>query len=121
MFISFDRPVAGISNVRSVERVLALPDMVLVVPVKRIHVFVAGQVQGVFFRVECARRARSLGLGGFVRNTPDGRVEAVFEGQADAVDRMVAWCREGPEMASVESVDQSEEAPTGEGEFRVSH
>jgi acylphosphatase len=93
--------------------------MVLVVPVKRVHVFVAGEVQGVFFRVECARRARSLGLGGFVRNTPDGRVEAVFEGDADAVDRMVAWCREGPEMASVDSVDPSEEAPTGEREFRI--
>jgi acylphosphatase len=91
------------------------------VAVKRVHVFVSGQVQGVFFRVECARRARSLGLGGFVRNTPDGRVEAVFEGHADAVDRMVAWCREGPEHASVDAVDLTEEPPTSQREFRISH
>jgi acylphosphatase len=110
-----------ISNLESLETVGALPDMVPVVPVKRVHVFVSGEVQGVFFRVECARRARSLGLGGFVRNTPDGRVEAVFEGGVDAVDRMVAWCREGPELASVASIDLSEEAPVDEREFRISH
>lgn len=94
--------------------------MVLGVPVKRVHVFVSGEVQGVFFRVECSRGARSFGLGGFVRNTPDGRVEAVFEGEADAVDLMVAWCRKGPEMASVDSVVLSEETPAGEREFRIS-
>lgn len=74
-----------------------------------------------FFRVQCARRARSLGVAGFVRNAPDGRVEAAFEGDADAADQMVAWCRQGPEQAVVESVEVTEEAPTGETEFRIAH
>jgi acylphosphatase len=87
---------------------------------KRVHVFVSGEVQGVFFRVECARRARSLGVAGFVRNAPDGRVEAAFEGDPDAVDRMVAWCRQGPEHARVDSVEVIEEAPSGDREFRIS-
>ena len=63
---------------------------------KRVHVFVSGRVQGVFYRVECANRARDAGLGGFVRNLPDGRVEAAFEGPAEDVDALVAWSREGP-------------------------
>lgn len=74
-----------------------------------------------FFRAECARRARQLGLGGFVRNTPDGRVEAAFEGESDAVDSMVAWSRQGPDLAVVESVETYEETPTDEMEFRVRH
>jgi acylphosphatase len=88
-------------------------------PTKRVHVFVSGMVQGVFFRVEAASRARSLGLGGFVRNTPDGRVEAVFEGEPDKVDRMVAWCRRGPDLARVESVEVGEEPPQGDRDFRI--
>jgi acylphosphatase len=88
-------------------------------PSKRVHVFVSGMVQGVFFRVEAASRARSLGLGGFVRNTRDGRVEAVFEGEPDQVDRMVAWCRTGPDLARVESVEVAEEPPQGDRDFRI--
>lgn len=87
---------------------------------KRVHVLVSGEVQGVFFRVRCASLARELGLGGFVRNTGDGRVEAAFEGDPDAVDRMVAWCRQGPEHARVDSVEVTEEAPSGDREFRIS-
>jgi acylphosphatase len=88
---------------------------------KRVHVFVSGQVQGVFFRVETAGRARKLGLGGFVRNTRDGRVEAVFEGKAEDVDAMVTWCRTGPPMARVEDVDLADEEPTGDTNFRIRH
>jgi acylphosphatase len=88
---------------------------------KRVHVFVSGQVQGVFYRAECARRARDRGLSGFVRNLPDGRVEAAFEGPSDAVDAMVAWCRTGPPMAAVQSVDVAEERLQGDTRFRVSH
>jgi acylphosphatase len=88
---------------------------------RRAHVFVSGRVQGVFFRAECARRARALGLGGFVRNMPDGRVEVVFEGNPDDVDAMVDWCRRGPPMAVVESVEVTEEEPAGDMEFRVRH
>ena len=61
-----------------------------------------GRVQGVFFRASCVERARALGLGGWVRNTLDGGVEAEFEGESDAVDAIVAWCAEGPPFARVE-------------------
>jgi len=88
---------------------------------KRVHVFVSGQVQGVFFRAECASRARRTGLGGFVRNLPDGRLEAAFEGPARDVDSLVEWCHTGPRWAQVEAVEVVEEAPTGETEFRVAH
>ena len=88
---------------------------------KRVHVFVSGQVQGVFFRGECATRARELGVGGFVRNLPDGRVEAAFEGGAEAVDSMVEWCRSGPRWARVGRVEVTEDEPVGETEFRVTH
>ena len=64
--------------------------------VKRAHVVVHGAVQGVFFRVETRDRARSLGVGGWVRNTADGSVEAVFEGDDERVESMVAWCSRGP-------------------------
>jgi acylphosphatase len=82
-------------------------------------VFVSGRVQGVFFRAECAQRARRAGLGGFVRNTPDGRVEAAFEGDPDEVAAMIDWCRRGPPMAAVETVEVREEEPAGDTEFRV--
>ena len=88
---------------------------------KRVKVVVTGMVQGVFFRAECASRARRLGLGGHVRNLPDGGVEAVLEGAEDAVDRMIDWCRQGPPLARVDRVDVEELSPTGEREFRVSH
>jgi acylphosphatase len=85
----------------------------------RARVVVSGRVQGVFFRVSCARLATQAGLGGFVRNLPDGRVEAVFEGPSDRVEEMVAWCRTGPEPARVDEVEVSSETPAGERSFRV--
>jgi acylphosphatase len=87
--------------------------------VKRVRVVVSGRVQGVFFRATCAREARRLGLAGWVRNTGGGKVEAVFEGEDAAVDRMVEWCRGGPELARVDSVEVISEAPSGESGFRV--
>jgi acylphosphatase len=86
---------------------------------KRAHVFVSGQVQGVFFRAHCARRARDRGLVGFVRNLPDGRVEAAFEGDDDAVDALVRWCHEGTNQADVDSVRVEDEEPRGDREFSV--
>jgi acylphosphatase len=80
---------------------------------------VSGRVQGVFYRVTCAERARALGLAGWVRNASDGRVEAVFEGPDDAVEAIVAWCREGSPSARVVAVDVAEEAVEGEEGFRV--
>jgi acylphosphatase len=86
---------------------------------QRVRVVVNGRVQGVFFRATCAERARALGLGGFVRNRPDGCVEAVFEGAATGVQAMVAWCHRGTDWSRVDSVDVSPEEPAGEHEFRV--
>jgi len=86
----------------------------------RRRVVVHGRVQGVFFRDSCERMARSAGVSGSVRNRNDGAVEAVFEGEADAVERMVAWCRQGPRRAHVERVEVLEEEPVGESGFRVS-
>ena len=80
---------------------------------------VSGRVQGVFFRAECADRARALGLSGWVRNAPDGRVEAAFEGSDEAVDEAIAWCRTGTPSAIVQDVEVLEETPTGEVGFRV--
>jgi acylphosphatase len=87
--------------------------------VKRARVVVSGRVQGVFFRATCAREARAGGLGGSVRNRPDGRVEAVFEGEDAAVDRLVAWCRRGPDGAAVADVEVTSEPLEGESIFRV--
>ena len=86
---------------------------------KRTRVLVSGRVQGVFFRATCARLAREARLGGTVRNLEDGRVEAVFEGQDEAVDRLVAWCRRGPGRAHVDGVESIPEEPVGERDFRV--
>jgi acylphosphatase len=87
--------------------------------VKRVRVVVSGRVQGVFFRVTCASLAREAGVVGFVRNLDDGRVEAAFEGHDDAVDRLVAWCRRGPNGASVDAVEVTSEPTLGDPMFRV--
>jgi acylphosphatase len=85
----------------------------------RRRVVVEGRVQGVGYRVSCARRAQAAGLGGIVRNLPDGRVEAVFEGPPDSVDALVAWCEHGPSSADVRRVRVHDEPPLGETVFRV--
>ena len=87
---------------------------------RRVHVFVAGRVQGVFFRASCAQEARALGVTGWVRNASDGRVEAVFEGPDTAVEAMVDWCRKGPGYARVDAVEVEREAPAGDAGFHVS-
>ena len=79
---------------------------------ERAHVYVSGDVQGVFFRDSARQRAGELGLAGWVRNLPDGRVEAVFEGTRDKVREMVRWCEEGPPHAGVEGVEAEFEAPS---------
>lgn len=80
---------------------------------------VEGRVQGVGYRVACARMARAHGLAGSVRNLPDRRVEAVLEGPRARVDDMIAWCRLGPSYADVTRVRVTEELPKGETEFRI--
>jgi acylphosphatase len=81
---------------------------------ERAHVYVSGQVQGVFFRDSTRERAEQLGLAGWVRNTPDGRVEALFEGPSEKIQEMVRWCEEGPSHAEVEDVETEFEDSRGD-------
>jgi acylphosphatase len=85
----------------------------------RRRVVVHGYVQGVFFRDSCRREASSRGVAGWVANRSDGSVEAVFEGDPDAVAALVAWSRNGPRGADVSSVDESPEDPEGLSGFEV--
>jgi acylphosphatase len=80
----------------------------------RAHVRISGYVTGVFFRYHTQELAQRLGLRGWVRNTPDGRVEAVFEGEKGAVDRMLEFCHHGPPGARVTDVEVKWEQPSGE-------
>ena len=80
---------------------------------------VHGHVQGVFFRDSLRRLADQRRVAGLVRNTRDGTVEAIFEGDEDAVERLVEFCRRGPRGAAVERVDVQEEKPEGLADFRV--
>ncbi len=82
----------------------------------RVHIFISGKVQGVFFRSSTKDKAEELGISGWVRNLADGRVEAVFEGKEGSVKRMIEWCREGPEYARVKDVGVVSENYTGEFE-----
>ncbi|MEJ7632075.1 MAG: acylphosphatase [Rubrobacteraceae bacterium] len=72
---------------------------------ERAHVHVSGRVQGVFFRDATSQKARELSLSGWVRNLPDGRVEALFEGPSEAVRHAVQWCETGPPGSEVKNVD----------------
>jgi acylphosphatase len=87
-------------------------------PIAR-RVVVSGDVQGVFFRDSTRREARRLGVTGWVRNRPDGRVEAFFEGEPAAVRELVRWCRDGPRHATVEDVEVEEAEPEGHERFAI--
>jgi len=83
------------------------------------RVVVHGHVQGVFFRDSVRRLAQQHGVRGWIANRRDGAVEAVFEGEPNAVERLVEFCRKGPRGAQVESVDVSEEDPEKPSGFTV--
>jgi acylphosphatase len=85
----------------------------------RRRVVVSGRVQGVFFRDSTRREARRRGVAGWVTNRPDGRVEAVFEGEPDAVEALVTWSARGPLQAKVTDQAVTAEDPQGEVGFRV--
>jgi acylphosphatase len=85
----------------------------------RRRIVVHGRVQGVFFRDSVRRLAQQRNVAGWVANRYDGTVEAVFEGEPDAVARLVDFCRQGPRGARVDSVDVLEEAPGGQSGFVV--
>jgi acylphosphatase len=80
----------------------------------RFHVWISGRVHGVGFRYYVERMAENLGVSGWVRNNPDGSVEAVLEGEEKAVGKMIELCRKGPATAHVTSVEAVKEKHTGE-------
>ncbi len=80
---------------------------------RRVHAIVSGRVQGVSYRATTADEAEGLGLTGWVRNLPDGRVELEAEGPADAIATLLAWLPKGPPAASVTNVDATDLPPTG--------
>ena len=90
---------------------------------KRVHLFISGRVQGVWYRASMSNEGVKIGLNGWVRNLDDGRVEAVVEGMEDDVQKMIAWCRKGPPMARVDDLDVLErfeaELEALDGEFLV--
>lgn len=86
---------------------------------RRAHVFIEGRVQGVFFRDSTRMQAERHGVAGWVRNLPDGRVEAVFEGPRDAVGALLRWAKEGPSGAYVTGVQIDDEEARGESGFAV--
>ena len=85
----------------------------------RRRVIVKGHVQGVFFRQCCQREAVALGVAGWIRNNNDGTVEAAFEGDPDAVERVVSWMRVGPAGAVVTDIKVIDEPLLGEHTFRI--
>lgn len=83
-------------------------------PQHRAHVYVSGTVQGVYFRANTREEARKRDVTGWVKNLGDGRVEAVFEGNNDAVEEMIEWCHTGSPRASVTDVDVERSEPRGD-------
>jgi acylphosphatase len=81
---------------------------------KRAHVFISGKVQGVYYRSYAEDAARRLGIRGWIRNLRDGRVEAVFEGEDEAVEEMIRWCWQGSPMSRVDEVEVEWEPYRGE-------
>jgi acylphosphatase len=82
--------------------------------VVRRRVVISGRVQGVAFRHYTRITAEEAGVNGWVKNLPDGRVEAVFEGSREQVDDVISWCRQGPPASKVDHVEIIEEQPKGE-------
>jgi len=85
----------------------------------RRRLLVSGRVQGVWYRDSCRAEAERLGVAGWARNLPDGRVEVVAEGPSAAVAALEAWCAEGPPRARVDRVDGTDEAPDGLAGFAI--
>jgi acylphosphatase len=85
----------------------------------RAHVLIEGRVQGVFYRASTQQAAQAWGILGWVRNLPDGRVEAVFQGNQTNIEKMVTWCHQGPANAEVTHVTVDWQAPQSEEAFRI--
>ncbi|MBD2302972.1 MULTISPECIES: acylphosphatase [Nostocales] len=96
-----------------------MQDSTQVPQIIRAHVLISGRVQGVGYRYATVDTASQLGLTGWVRNLPDGRVEAVFEGVREVVEEMIRWCYSGPPAAVVQGVVTEYEEPEGLRGFEV--
>ncbi|WGI17088.1 acylphosphatase [Methanonatronarchaeum sp. AMET-Sl] len=89
---------------------------------KRVHLFIEGKVQGVYFRATTKEKANENNVKGWVKNLPDGRVEAVFEGEENMVDKLVEFCHKGPDRANVINIDVKKEEYKNEfNEFKVKY
>ena len=77
-----------------------------------VHVKISGRVQGVWFRANTKQKAEQLGVVGWVKNTPDGCVEAIFEGEEKLVKEMLEWCNHGPPLAKIDNVEIKNQNPT---------
>ncbi len=87
---------------------------------KRIHIFVSGKVQGVYFRQNALHKAEELNVYGWIKNLDDGRVESIFEGLDQNLSKMVEWCKQGPENALVDKIEIMDEPYKGEfSNFRI--
>jgi acylphosphatase len=85
-----------------------------------VYVVISGEVQGVWFRASTKKKADELGITGWVRNTPDGKVDAVFEGDESQVNRMIKWCHQGPPLSKVEKVEAKIQDPIkGFNSFKI--
>jgi acylphosphatase len=80
----------------------------------RVHLLITGRVQGVWFRANTKKKAQALDLKGWVKNLPNGSVEAVFEGEKEKVDQIIQWCKKGPSFARVDDVQIQWETPVGD-------
>lgn len=89
------------------------------IEIVRVHLFISGRVQGVYFRASVEDLSQELGLSGWARNLSDGRVEIVFEGEKEKVNKAIAWCHKGPPGAKVDEVVVLNEKPEGETGFRI--
>jgi len=88
----------------------------------RVHVIISGRVQGVWFRASTRDKAQQLGLKGWVKNTPEGNVEAIFEGEEKTVNEMLEWCNHGPPLAEVKNLDVKKQKPSNDlDEFHVKY
>ena len=85
----------------------------------RAHTFITGKVQGVGYRYSTVNKASQLNISGWVRNLPDGRVEAVFESDREVVEKMINWCHQGPPAAVVQDVSVEYSEPEGLQGFEV--
>jgi acylphosphatase len=80
----------------------------------RVHVVISGRVQGVWFRASTRDKAQQLGLTGWVKNTSEGNVEAVFEGEEKLINEMLDWCHHGPPLAQVKNVEIKKRRPSND-------